>query len=715
MIGGDFTGIADQSGLVSVFSNIRPIAPLQPTPDHAAIELGAVDPRSVEDTLNDIVSSSTVTKAQLADVAMNAISDYLASGFVALPPYRLPGGQPVVDRGGIVHDVTIDDGTILSGGAAGIRTTGTSGLFLLLENGGTIASLAEDAPAVDVDDNGALIARLDDGAILTFFDGAAGIDAQGREVAADIRMSGDSRIHTAGDNAPAIAAPGATAYSTSSSMAEPRKTACRPSPPSATTPRGISVAGDGLSTVTMQIAGATSDLGPGLQTSGANSTLIDVDLGSQSSITFGVENSSFGTYGDGSGVISLGIGDLSDVLVYLNDVELSSWGADATLLDIARSGDTATEDLVVFDSRFASEGDGAAGIVFRSTGGGSAETIFLSDSTVETGGADATAFLIEGRGNNSSRTVWAFSNSFRTAGDNSDGVLIEGLGDNSAIEVTLEDLTVATEGDRSRGMVLETGLTNSTGSVSTTRVDGVDIVTTGAEAHGLVLGAGVGTDDPGANTTNSLRVEDLNVATSGAGAHALVIGEGATVTIQPPWLGGPLSDGTSVNGLFDSFDGLSATGPGAYSILNRGTLAGGFSLGGSLGMDGGLLELSVLGSSTFDQVLLSGSFDVLNPFDLFLDFGSFVPQAGDLYELVVASSQATTFDPLDAISLSFGGISPTDGLFDLRFNDGVLALSVNGQAPPPDIAPIPVPAALPMLLSALGFVAVLKRRRRHAA
>jgi len=886
MIAGDFTGVANQSELVGVFAIVRSSGPIQATPTAATIELGEEDLGAISTAGGEITSLVTITKAQLADVAMNAISAVVASGgggslVTGTPaPFGLPVVSIVPDPTNI-NRVTVDGGSILSGGAAGVRTTGLSGLSVLVEEGGTIVSLTEAAPAVALNGSGAFFALLNDGSILTFSDGAAGIDVRGGDMAADIWIAGDSRIHTAGDNAPAIAGPGSNSVF---NLVLDGTAADDGVPVIATfgeNSEGILVSGDEQSAVTMQIAGATSDLGPGLQTSGNNSTLVDVDLGRSSSLSFASEQSSFGTSGDGSGVIRLSVGAQSDLLIYLNDVELSSQGSDAVLLEVARAG-VSIGNLTVFGSRLASEGDGAGGVIFRSSGDSSSDVSVLFGSTVATRGADAAAFLIDEGGDSSVRTVSFSSNSFMTGGDRSGGVLIGGVGNRSAIDATLSDMTVetagagatglyvggagadsasshlienvavttrgpassaatllgaledfsvgnldlglssfmtegddsvgilavplrragggnsagvaslddllvttggdrsagiilgdvdfvsggpanvdgmsltgsirdtvvetagvvsdgmtiyglgdgatgtdqtmsganlsvTTQGDRSRGMVLETGLTNAADSGSTTLLGGVDIATTGAGAHGLVLGAGLGTDDTGANTTNTLRVEDLSVSTSGDGAHALVIGEGATVTVQPPWLGGPLPDGTSVNGLFDSFDGLNATGAGAYTILNQGTLAGGFSLDGSVGMDGGRLALSILGSNSFDQLLLSGSFDVLNPFDLFLDFGSFVPEAGGLFELVVASSQATTFDPLDAISLSFGGISPTDGLFDLRFNDGVLALAVNGQAPPPDIAPIPVPAALPMLLSALGFVAILKRRRRYVA
>ena len=249
---------------------------------------------------------------------------------------------------------------------------------------------------------------------------------------------------------------------------------------------GILVSGDEQSAVTMQIAGATSDLGPGLQTSGNNSTLVDVDLGRSSSLSFASEQSSFGTSGDGSGVIRLSVGAQSDLLIYLNDVELSSQGSDAVLLEVARAG-VSIGNLTVFGSRLASEGDGAGGVIFRSSGDSSSDVSVLFGSTVATRGADAAAFLIDEGGDSSVRTVSFSSNSFMTGGDRSGGVLIGGVGNRSAIDATLSDMTVETAGAGATGLYVGGA---GADSASSHLIENVAVTTRGpASSAATLLGA----------------------------------------------------------------------------------------------------------------------------------------------------------------------------------------------------------------------------------
>jgi fibronectin-binding autotransporter adhesin len=505
-----------------------------------------------------------------------------------------------------------------------------------------------------------------------------------------------------------------------------------------------------------------------VSTSGGNANAVAIHEaeGENSDYTTAIRDPRIRTTGENSAGLSFIPGstpyaDMNVTRSVIATVETSGDNSAGMVLGALANGTSGSTMLQsIQGSSVQTSGNGSTGIVMGvigGTGAGNQVINALSSTSIETTGDDAVGFHFAGAGPGQTDLTQtnAFVLDITTSGANSHGavlsfseadgaststnaitmdVQVTGLGAD-AVQVTgnanaggtRPDLTAAVE----EGQVLSS--TQGFAFLET----GVDTTMTveGTVAGMLDFGSG---DDIVAFSGPGVDISGLTGIDGGTGTNTLTLdGVDSSLTGDVDFAGfaGPAQLTSSTINFFSAdIDGLALTldsastlnsdgasriggafGSAGYSLLNQGTLSGGLSVDGSVRMDGGRLALSIFGASSFDQLLVAGSFDVLNSFDLFLDFGSFVPQVGDLYEIVVASSQATTFDPLDAISLSFGGISPTDGLFDLRFNDGVLALAVNGQAPPPDIAPIPVPAAFPMLLSALGFVAVLKRRRRHAA
>lgn len=403
-----------------------------------------------------------------------------------------------------VNDAVLDGATVLSAGAAGTRFAGVLELDM---TDSTLATLTENAPAVLLDGAGGLDVWLDDGAILTFFDGSAGVSAAtGGSVS--LLISGDSQIYTAGDDAPAILGPGTSSVFN----LEIDGSAATDGLPTIATfgdnSPGIFMHGAGGSTATLQFENLSSTLGPALQTNGANSTLIDMDLGPSSSLGLSAENTSFGTFGDGSNVLNLLVGDISDTTVFLQDSTLTSTGANATLLETSH-GATSITDLVVIGSTFQAAGDGSGGIVQCVTGGGDdfSNSNFLSEVTVETAGDDAPAFLIEEGGAGSARSTDIFSSDFSTVGANSAGVFIGGLGNGSSMEQNMDDVTIATVGANSPGLFVG-GLGNQ--SAWSTSVSNTDIATQGDNSIAFTaLGVEAGGSVAGLDLLN------LNLSTQG--------------------------------------------------------------------------------------------------------------------------------------------------------------------------------------------------------
>lgn len=214
VIDGDFTGIATQQDLVDLYDDIRLETPVRATPAEATIELGVPDNAALQTSIHAITAIVTVNKAVSADLAMGGFIFYEANGTGPDPFVRPPGAlAPGPGSAGGSNSVFMDGGAILSGGAAAIRSPADSALTLGMTNGAAISTLTEDAPAVLLEGVGALDVWLHDSAITTSFDGSAGLSASADDSAAWLKMTGDSRIHTAGDNATAVIGPGGTACS----------------------------------------------------------------------------------------------------------------------------------------------------------------------------------------------------------------------------------------------------------------------------------------------------------------------------------------------------------------------------------------------------------------------------------------------------------------------------------------------------------------------
>ncbi|MEQ8900066.1 MAG: VPLPA-CTERM sorting domain-containing protein [Roseovarius sp.] len=154
----------------------------------------------------------------------------------------------------------------------------------------------------------------------------------------------------------------------------------------------------------------------------------------------------------------------------------------------------------------------------------------------------------------------------------------------------------------------------------------------------------------------------------------------------------------------------------ANVILNGGTIAPGASPGtmtieGNLEVLNGLLEFEVGGTDagTFDQLFVTG--DMLTPNGLsiaitFLD--GFTPQSGDEFDFFNITGNAAIFDTPEEISVSVLGIDPTD--FSLAIGQNGFSGTFTGDD---TTVPVPVPAGLPLLLTAVGALRLVSRKQRN--
>lgn len=132
---------------------------------------------------------------------------------------------------------------------------------------------------------------------------------------------------------------------------------------------------------------------------------------------------------------------------------------------------------------------------------------------------------------------------------------------------------------------------------------------------------------------------------------------------------------------------------------------------GDLTLGGGSMMNFEIGSTGFDMLKVAGDFTALSDFKISFDFlDGLVPAAGDSYQFL---SVAGLFDTvLDFASL----ILPTSDLYAglAIFGDGAGNFSL-GWTDPYQVAPVPLPAPVLALLSALGLLGVFRGRRPKTA
>lgn len=154
----------------------------------------------------------------------------------------------------------------------------------------------------------------------------------------------------------------------------------------------------------------------------------------------------------------------------------------------------------------------------------------------------------------------------------------------------------------------------------------------------------------------------------------------------------------------------------ARTVLEGGTIAPGASPGilnifGDLEILDGLLEIEIAGTGAgmFDQLNITGDLIASTGFDIEINFlDSFIPQEGDIFNFLNVGGDSSIFDTPSLINFSVNGGGFFGSNAALNFAGGNLSLISDGM----DVAPVPLPAGLPMLVAGLAGLGWLGKRRK---
>lgn len=236
----------------------------------------------------------------------------------------------------------------------------------------------------------------------------------------------------------------------------------------------VSVTGLGGNSVVLINMTGTQDDVLDLQTSGAGSDLINIQLGDLESVTTVFDGIDAQTAGSGSRGFVYNVGDNSDIQVLFENSALTTLEDMSTGVALSVGGGGSTGTLVFAGSSLATSGVGAAGIMYAT--GADSDAQLATDGDITTGGSDAVGIqFIGSRGGTNTAVI---DGSVTTSGLRSHAVWLDEQAESVSLAATL-----STVGDNAKGI-------GADGSVFgiTTSADSA-IVTTGLDADGVWIGA----------------------------------------------------------------------------------------------------------------------------------------------------------------------------------------------------------------------------------
>jgi hypothetical protein len=147
---------------------------------------------------------------------------------------------------------------------------------------------------------------------------------------------------------------------------------------------------------------------------------------------------------------------------------------------------------------------------------------------------------------------------------------------------------------------------------------------------------------------------------------------------------------------------------GAGGLLAPGLSPGALTVSGDLFLGGGLLEIEIGGRAPgeFDRLEVLGSVFADDPFDLDISFiDGFLPEEGERFSFLSAGSFVGDFVDLAMVSIS--GLGGGASIALAADEDGVIGFRTE------NVAPIPLPAGLPLLLAAAAALVGVGRVQRR--
>ncbi|MEM5518105.1 hypothetical protein WNY37_14195 [Henriciella sp. AS95] len=512
--------------------------------------------------IDDQTTEVTVNKAQIADRAMNRVTQYISSqapddgdgGVTTAATNVVAVTEPPAPAGAFVNESVVVNGTVRSDGGAGAILSEGALRVGAADPGAVIATTGDNAPVISA--QGALSLQTSDRLALSstgdnspLFQVLGGGNSAAGAVLTDIDAS------TTGDNSTAFQLDSGGGDSVANFEVYSRDDAA---------PSTISTTGAGSHAVQFDTTATRSSTFTGqvydseVSTSGNGSMAFNLDLGANSSASLVLADSTVTTAGTGSDAVHVGAGDGSDVLLLVEGSTISTTGAGSDAIDIPQLSDGSIGDAIIIDSSISTTGDDARAFVFAEQGGdASSRTPFVADSDFTTEGDGATALLVGANGNASNTTTTLNNVTISTAGSDARGVDHAVFGDSSAVSVTITDTTIETTGAANSGALSLDGTVDN-GSAYTIQLVELDFSTQGSASDAIFIGGGSfdgsafnsivgdavltteGDDSRGLvidqfiASDNSISVsvmDNITVSTTGARASGIVLGTSADLAM----------------------------------------------------------------------------------------------------------------------------------------------------------------------------------------